>query len=335
MILLTSSLVSCATLALPQKLKVDSRTLPLSQASHIEFLEVSDSHSSIYQYGKTFTPQKLNAVILQVDLDLITDTSMSGEGPDLSTLELIVKTGPKTFAFVPWTRPFDVSAGLPDLKSKPVAKAQSTETVYFIHDVLQAPQALATSRTSFSLLISPASPSYSDLQAFLTKSKNTAAALVMARVLPYAQVKEFMNTNGIDLNAADKRGMTPLLSAILNHNDDVVDGLIRDGADVHWKVQYQFSPAEPIHFAALAGNKHALDALMAAGVDLHSGSDTMDEPAAFVVRNNSPQGVALLQSYGIDFSQVKLRMAWSHAITALKFAQDREMTEVVRLLQKP
>jgi hypothetical protein len=64
-------------------------------------------------------------------------------------------------------------------------------------------------------------------------------------------------------------------------------------------------------------------------INLGAGKDSL---AVAAVRANNIDAVKLLAEYGVQFKGLVIPMNWGVTLSALKFSQDRKMTEMVQLL---
>jgi len=70
--------------------------------------------------------------------------------------------------------------------------------------------------------------------------------------------------NGVDLNASDAAGDTPLIYSAISGNQDVVNALVERGADVSHQNK---AGNTPLHMAAIYGQANAVKALLENGAD--------------------------------------------------------------------
>ncbi|MDB4635335.1 ankyrin repeat domain-containing protein [bacterium] len=89
------------------------------------------------------------------------------------------------------------------------------------------------------------------------------------------EVTELLIENGADVNAKSGKSLyfagdsTPLHTAMLGGNRDVADVLIANGADVNVKEEYGMTP---LHIAAYFGHKEIAELLIAEGADVNAKS---------------------------------------------------------------
>jgi len=72
--------------------------------------------------------------------------------------------------------------------------------------------------------------------------------------------------SGTDVNAKDDDGVTPLLVAAVSGRKEIIELLIREGADVNAKV----NGVTPLHQAAFRSHKEIAELLIANGADLNA-----------------------------------------------------------------
>ena len=108
---------------------------------------------------------------------------------------------------------------------------------------------------------------------------------------------------------SERNGFTPLMLACLNDSPEVVDYLLRHGADIHAKDYYHH---EPMYFAAISGNVEIAKLLLAAGADFDAKNDKPVVVAAGL--GNLAVFKLLLERYEGDARQAVLDMALKNAI---------------------
>src|SRR5437868_8471578 len=100
-----------------------------------------------------------------------------------------------------------------------------------------------------------------------TETNKAAEALTNAAMRGQTDVvKEFLN-KGIQVNAAPRKGWTPLMAASTFGHADIVKLLLGAGADVNVKLP---DGATPLYQAAASGNKEIVEALLAANAELNA-----------------------------------------------------------------
>ncbi len=96
---------------------------------------------------------------------------------------------------------------------------------------------------------------------------------------------------GADVNAKNKRGITPLHHAAIKGREGIVKLLINGNADINAKTAKRTTP---LHYAAGSGHKEVVELLIAEGADVNAkekraGSPTPLDAAEFVRQSYSPQ----------------------------------------------
>ena len=109
-------------------------------------------------------------------------------------------------------------------------------------------------------------------------------------------VKQYIAA-GVDVNAKNKRGMTPLHYAAMKGREEIIKLLINGNADINAKTAKR---ATPLHYAAGSGHKEVVELLIAEGADVNAkekraGSPTPLDAAKFVGQSYSPQLKAALK----------------------------------------
>jgi len=114
-------------------------------------------------------------------------------------------------------------------------------------------------------------------------------------------VKRHLGT-GVDVNAKNKAGMTPLHYASMMGHKEVARLLITNGADVKAKSQFQNFGETPLHHAASGGHGEIVELLITKGADLNaiiqSGSFKGMTPLDRAKRQKQPELADLLRKHG-------------------------------------
>ena len=91
-------------------------------------------------------------------------------------------------------------------------------------------------------------------------------------------VMEALSAAGADINAEDRRGLTPLQRAVLVEALSTVEALIAAGADINAKSS-KIGGSTPLHHAArFVREGPIIEMLVAAGADIHAEDDDGDTP---------------------------------------------------------
>jgi hypothetical protein len=208
------------------------------------------------------------------------------------------------------------------------------EELHFIHEKTEIPVALTINRSNRILFIDENNPKYNEIVSFLDKLKNVEIMLARAPSSTFDEIDIFIKQNNISIDDTNHQGLNLLYIGILSRNDTLVNGAIKNGCDLHKKVSYgYFDVVEPIHFAFMENNRNAVKALLNAGVNIKLISEGNNFVAVNAIRENKVEILKLLTEFGVDLSKVKVPMNWSPAISPLKFAKDRKMTEMVQYLE--
>jgi pectate lyase len=132
------------------------------------------------------------------------------------------------------------------------------------------------------------------LQAKLTETSIHWAA----RQGVLAKVEEFLE-DGIDVNAKDSQGMTPLLLAVQRGHKDIIDLLIAKKADVNVKNE---TGQTPLDLAVRQNNKDIVELLIANDADIDAKNDEGQTPLDIAISQNRSEVVKLLAAKGADIS---------------------------------
>ena len=122
---------------------------------------------------------------------------------------------------------------------------------------------------------------------------------VAARVGGLAKVKAFLK-NGVDVNARDPDGYTPLQFAVQSGQEDVVELLIAKGADVNVEDD---RGETPLHDAAAKGHKEVAELLIAKGADIDAKKPGYT-PLYWAIWNEDRDMIKLLVANGADVNFV-------------------------------
>jgi hypothetical protein len=272
-------------------------------------------------------------VITELMLEIDNSGDTDYEYRELLALEVVFMDGNGDMDFTRNAAMFDYSLSTP--KEGFSAGGIGHETLYFLHNKGETPVALTANRANYVLLTDEADPVNPEVTAFLKKTQAIEVMLARVPSRSFEEIDAFRKANGINIDDTNRQGINLLHGGILSKNDSVVQGAIENGADLHKKVTHGFSDVvEPIHVAFLANNRNAVEALMNAGVkldiNLGAGKDSL---AVAAVRANNIDAVKLLAEYGVPFKGLMIPMNWGVTLSALKFSQDRKMTEMVHYLE--
>ena len=102
-------------------------------------------------------------------------------------------------------------------------------------------------------------------------------------------------TAGVDVNANNKNGTTPLHRAAYWGHKEVVELLIANGADVHAKWDNGWTP---LHRAALYDHKEVTELLIANGADVNAKIDDGRTPLDMAIFGNETESADLLRKHG-------------------------------------
>ncbi len=119
---------------------------------------------------------------------------------------------------------------------------------------------------------------------------------VEAKLEVFKAVRELADA-GIDVNAKDDEGLSPLHRAVRNGETEVVETLIAAGADVNAKDN---DGESPLHRAARSGETEVVETLIAAGADVNAKDNYGESPLHRAARNSETKVVETLIAAGAD-----------------------------------
>ena len=108
---------------------------------------------------------------------------------------------------------------------------------------------------------------------------------------------EVLLRQGMDLNAPDKHGWTPLHHAAWNNAASTAEVLLDHGADVLAKNRNGWTP---LHWGALNNAASTSEVLLKNGADVNARNENGDTPLHHAARNRNFNAVEVLLNYGAD-----------------------------------
>ena len=159
------------------------------------------------------------------------------------------------------------------------------------------------------------------------KSKKTPTSIWNGATSGNIQVVTQHLNAGVDVNAQNTDGETPLLEATYGGHKNIVELLISKGADVNMKDDLGFTP---VLWAAREGHKEIVELLISKGANLNArgriiGATTLHYAAV----NGHKEIVKILIKNAADFNSKDMA-----GQTPLNFAIDEGMDEIAALLRK-
>jgi ankyrin repeat protein len=141
-----------------------------------------------------------------------------------------------------------------------------------------------------------------------------------------AIVRVLCQANGIKLDAKDKNGLTPLLSACTKKHEDVVAVLVNAGADVH--VADVTTVQTPLHRACLAQNKVMAEMLLQHGAKWDCWDKYTGSPLQWACSKADFTLVSLLLDHGAPPNHTK----YTKLGPPLVLACQRDRLDIAQLL---
>ena len=138
--------------------------------------------------------------------------------------------------------------------------------------------------------------------------------------------------DGVDVNAGDADGVTPLHSAAINGHKEIAELLIANGADVNAKDD-KFGMT-PLHPAALNGHKEIAELLIAKGADVNAKDDKFGmTPLHAAASDGRKETTELLIAKGADVN-AKVASGTEQGKTPLDALNEANHPEIADFLRK-
>ncbi|EAX91611.1 ankyrin repeat protein, putative [Trichomonas vaginalis G3] len=143
---------------------------------------------------------------------------------------------------------------------------------------------------------------YNNLQSFLVyldQTNDINKCFVYSPNFHLSSLLEYFISNGADINAKDRIGLTPLHSAAKNNSKETAEILISNGADINAKDRIGLTP---LHYAAKYNNKEIAEILISNGADINAKDEDGSTPLHYAAMNNSKETAEILISNGADIN---------------------------------
>lgn len=114
----------------------------------------------------------------------------------------------------------------------------------------------------------------------------------------HEKVESLLKENPLLVNKEDANGRTPIFTAIMRRNREMVKFLIEHGADINIQCN---SLTTPLYFASLNNNLEYLNYLLDAGADVDTPDFLNRTPLYVAVRDRCKEIVKTLMDNGADF----------------------------------
>ena len=128
---------------------------------------------------------------------------------------------------------------------------------------------------------------------------------------------------GFDIEAKHINGVAPIVYAVFNDSNDVIELLLNQGVDVHF--EFDFRPL--ICIASMFNQLETVNLLIGHGANASAHDGTGVTALMFAARDGYIDVIKILQTNGADESAVDIR-----GDTALQMAEANGHTEAVKLL---
>jgi ankyrin repeat protein len=150
--------------------------------------------------------------------------------------------------------------------------------------------------------------------------------LHLAAVRGYRETSLLLISNGAQVNAKDKRGLTPLHAAAWGGHEETVKLLLSKGADINARDE---NGVTVLHTAALAGRTDTAALLIANGASINAKNDNGLTPLHAAALAGQKETVVLLIAEGADIDAKN-----EDGLTPLDAASQRNHLSIAELLRK-
>lgn len=137
-------------------------------------------------------------------------------------------------------------------------------------------------------------------------------------------VKMMVREEGVDVNARNDEGQTPLFIAVALNNLAIVEILLMAGAEPNKTYK---DGTSPLQAAVIKGNEHMVEILINHGADINHSNNRGETALMLAAKNGRNTIVSELLSKNADVSQ-----ADNMAHTALHYAAEAGYNEITELL---
>lgn len=143
-------------------------------------------------------------------------------------------------------------------------------------------------------------------QAAARRLNESEVALFEAAVKGNAEAVQALLAKGVAADVRDNRNgpnwdQTPLMYAAQHGHRDVVDVLLKAGADVSakdWGFEETTREEQPLHYAMLSGNTGVIERLLAAGADVNALNTSGNTPLNIAIERGHLEAVRFLLRRG-------------------------------------
>ncbi|EAY13676.1 ankyrin repeat protein, putative [Trichomonas vaginalis G3] len=151
---------------------------------------------------------------------------------------------------------------------------------------------------------------YNNLQSFLVyldQTNDINTCFVYSLNFHLSSLLEYFISNGADINAKTKGGLTPLHIAAFKNYQETSEILISNGADINAKTEFSWTP---LHIAARNNCKETSEILISNGADINAKTKDGWTPLHLAARNNCKETSEILISNGADIN-AKTEDGWT------------------------
>ena len=132
-------------------------------------------------------------------------------------------------------------------------------------------------------------------------------------------------TAGSNINLVNGEGQDALILAVKNGHADIIEYLLSQGADL---TRPDKTGCTAFVLAARAGKTAVIQSFINAGVDIDAPADNGCTPLMCAAENGHVEFVKQLIANGADANKINMK----HKMTAMMYAAQKGLTEVVKLL---
>jgi hypothetical protein len=322
--------VLCSCLSL-ETIKVKDGFLPVSgEDLTITVNSVLDNRTSVYKNSSVFRPFNMTQVICIVSVSVLNSTDADARLESLSGVEAVFVDDEGRLFFASHSPLVDREFSPAVFKKGAAEPAE----LFFVHDKGLRAAAVTSGRTRYVLTLPESDAQYKTVVRELEKQPEILRLFDLARTEDFETLDILRKEKDIAIDAGNQQGFTLLYIGILSGNDSVIEGALKNGADVRKTAFLNNILIEPIHAAVMMNNKFAIKALLDAGCSLTAETPGFfgGSPAIAAIKTGNLEALKTLTELGVDLTKERRENSIG-GISALSYAQNLGYTGIVEYLR--